>query len=227
MKAKDLKPPFEWNARKVLIHDRVWYVPLRHAPQEEFHFPGWEDPEIFGNTHPIHVEYCSGNGCWIIDKAIQNPHINWVAVEMKFQRVSKIWAKIKNLQLSNLIVLCGEGLNATKKYFPNSSVAHAYINFPDPWPKNKHAKNRLIQEEFSAEVARILAPEGTFTLVTDDAPYSEQMISVMHKSGAFLSAYPEPYYRIDIENYGKSYFEELWRSKERLIRFHLFNKVSS
>jgi tRNA (guanine-N7-)-methyltransferase len=226
MKAKDLKPPFDWNSRRVLIHDRIWYSPLRHETAEEFVFPGWNSPALFENDNPIHVEYCSGNGAWIIDKAVNFPEVNWVAVEMKFQRVSKIWAKIKTLNLKNLIVICGEGCNATKKYIPTDSVSQSYINFPDPWPKNKHAKNRLIQGEFTTEVARTLKSDGSFTLVTDDAGYSEQMIDVLRQNKQFASEYPEPFYRVDVENYGKSYFEELWRSKNRTIRFHRFNKVS-
>ena len=104
MKAKDLKPPFDWNSRRVLIHDRIWYSPLRHENEEEFSFPGWNSPELFENDNPVHVEYCSGNGAWIVDKAVNFPEVNWVAVEMKFPRVSKIWAKIKTLNLKNLIV---------------------------------------------------------------------------------------------------------------------------
>ena len=227
MKAKDLKPPFDWNDRRVLIHDRIWYVPLRHGEQPEFVFPGWDHSDLFGNRKPVHVEYCSGNGHWIIDKALRNPEINWVAVEKKFDRTSKIWAKIKNYQLPNLIVVCGEGLNATEKYFPENSVSMAYINFPDPWPKNKHAKHRLVQGEFSHQVARILQAGAIFTLVTDDVDYSDQMIQVLQNSGLFESMYPTPYYRTDVENYGKSYFEELWRSKNRDIRFHQFKKALS
>lgn len=226
MKSKDLKPPFDWNDREVLIHDRIWYVPLRHNNEKEFEFPGWESEEMFGNANPIHVEYCSGNGGWIVEKAINNPNINWVGVEMKFHRVSKIWAKIKNFNIPNLIVVCGEGCNATRKYFPAKTVSKAFINFPDPWPKNKHAKHRLVQGEFSEQVARILGDEGTFTLVTDDFDYSDQMIKILHRSGKFQSEYPEPHYRTDIENYGKSYFEELWRSKNRVIRFHEFRKLT-
>jgi tRNA (guanine-N7-)-methyltransferase len=226
MKSKDLKPPFDWNDREVLIHDRIWYVPLRYNLEKEFVFPGWESPELFGNSNPVHVEYCSGNGGWIIEKALKHPEINWVGVEMKFPRVSKIWAKIKNYNLPNLIVVCGEGCNATRKYFPSKTVAQAFINFPDPWPKNKHSKHRLVQGEFSDQVARILGEGGTFTLVTDDPDYSEQMIKILHQSGQFQSEYPEPHFRTDIENYGKSYFEELWRSKNKDIRFHQFRKIA-
>ena len=225
MKSKDLCPPFEWSDRRVMIHDRIWFVPLLHAPLHEFTFTGWEHPDLFGNQNPIHVEYCSGNGAWIIERALQNPEINWLAVEIKYQRVSKIWAKIKTLNLPNLVVVCGEGLNATRKYFPSQSIARSYINFPDPWPKNKHAKNRLVQLEFTAEVARILHGEGTFTLVTDDPTYSEQMISMMLLSKAFCSEISAPHYRTDVENYGSSFFEELWRSRGKQIRFHQFKKV--
>lgn len=226
MKAKDLKPPFDWENRRVLVKDRVFYVPLRHEDAEPFHFPGWQHTDFFGNANPVHVEYCSGNGAWIIDKALNNPEINWVGVEMKFQRVRKIWAKIKTLNIPNLMVVHGEGYNATRHYFPTESVTHTYINFPDPWPKNKHAKHRLVQGEFTQEVARILYPQGTFTLVTDDPDYSEQMLSILSNCENFAPEYPEPHYRTDIENYGKSFFEDLWRARARQIRYHLFKKVT-
>ncbi len=227
MKSTDLKPPFDWDDRKVMIHDRIWFVPMIHAPHHEFTFPGWNHPDLFGNQNPIHVEYCSGNGGWIIDQAIKNPEINWVAVEIKFYRVSKIWAKIKNLNLPNLVVVCGEGLNATRKYFPSNTIAKSFINFPDPWPKKKHAKNRLVQLDFTGEVARILNEDGTFTLVTDDPNYSEQMIEMLRQSAAFRSEYASPYYRTDVENYGSSFFEEFWRSRGKVIRFHHFRKHSA
>jgi tRNA (guanine-N7-)-methyltransferase len=160
MKPSDLKAPFAWNARKVILEDRILYAPTRCETYDDFHMPSWSDPLLFGNAQPVHVEYCSGNGAWITEKAQEFPEINWVAVEKKFMRVRKIWSKIKNLQLPNLIAACGEAYGVTRRYFPAGSVAQAYINFPDPWPKKRHAKNRLIRPVFVAEVARILQPKA-------------------------------------------------------------------
>lgn len=226
MKPNDLKPPFpKREERCVTIQDRVWYVPDMDHQDEDFVFPGWDHPDLFGNDNPVCVEYCSGNGAWIAEKAKENPNINWVAVEIRFMRTRKIWSKIKNYNLDNLIVICGEGMHATKKYFPDSSVQHVYVNFPDPWPKRRHAKNRIIQPGFIKEMERITASGGELTLVTDDVDYSEQMIDVVTANPSYRSLLPEPFYATDTKNYGVSWFEVLWREKGKLIRFHQFSKV--
>lgn len=228
MRPNDLKPIFTWKNRHIVIHDRVWYVPARvPAENKPFIFPGWSHPDVFGNDQPVNVEYCSGNGDWIANKAQQHPELNWVAVEKKFDRVKKIWAKIKNRQLSNLFVICGEAYASTKTYFTDQTISEVYINFPDPWPKNKHAKHRIIQSEFVQEMWRILRPESPFTFVTDDIPYSEWFTDVMQKSSGFQSLFPEPFYTHEQPNYGSSYFEELWRSKGKIIRYHQYKRISS
>lgn len=224
MKPADLTPPFKWDNRQILINDRVWYVPSRMTAAFDFVFPGWNHPDLFGNDNPISVEYCSGNGAWIAAKAMANPQMNWLAVERKFERVRKIWSKVKNMEMKNLIVLCGEAHNATKRFFPDNSVQDIYINFPDPWPKNRHAKNRLIQDDFAKEMWRILKQERSLTFVTDDVPYSQWLIEVMQRHGGFESEYPSPFFVTDHSQYGTSYFDELWRSKGRTIHYHQFNR---
>lgn len=226
MKPEDLKAPFAWNARKVLIEDRIFYVPTRCETYADFSFPGWSDSTLFGNSNPVAIEFCSGNGAWIAEKAIENPHLNWVAVEKKFMRVRKIWSKIQNLQLKNLIVICGEAYGAVRRYIPDNSFAAAYINFPDPWPKKRHAKNRLIRPQFVHEIARTLQMGTTFTLVTDDPDYSTRMIEEMGNHTSFASLHPAPYYITEISGYGSSYFDALWRGKGKTIHFHQYAKVT-
>lgn len=226
MKPKNLKSPCTWETRKVVIQDRVWYVPEYYDCYQGFTFPGWESPELFGNNNPVNVEYCSGNGAWIEAKALSHPNVNWVAVEKKFERVRKIWSKIKNSDIKNLIVISGEGLLATSHYFPKQSVSEVFINFPDPWPKRVHAKHRIIQPSFVEEMNRILIKQGKITLVTDDVDYSSIMVRCMLGNEGFESICPEPYYHTDHQEYGTSYFEQLWREKGREIRYHQFRKKS-
>jgi tRNA (guanine-N7-)-methyltransferase len=225
MKPENLKCPFTWRERKIVINDRVWYVPDYCAVNDEFIFPGWEHPSLFGNSNPICIEYCSGNGAWLTDKAVANPNINWVGVEKKFLRARKIWAKIKNLQLNNLLVICGEGKNVTSCYIPTESIESVYINFPDPWPKFRHAKHRIVQPLFVQELGRILKESGEVTLVTDDPDYSRLMIEHFKKNQTFISQYPAPYFITDEREYGSSYFDQLWREKGKTIHFHRFKKT--
>jgi len=224
MKPADLSPPIPKEEKLIFVHDRVWYIPSRPKNAEEFIFAGWNHQEFFANDLPVVIEYCSGNGAWIAEKALANPHLNWVAVEMKFDRVRKIWSKIKNLGLKNLMVICGEAHMATARYLANESMSDVYINFPDPWPKKRHAKNRLIQPEFANQLCRILKERKSLTFVTDDIPYSEWLIEVMGSHNCFESVYPQPFYLTEEKEYGTSYFDQLWRSKGLAIRYHCFQK---
>lgn len=226
MKPADLKSPFLWNKRHVLIHDRVWYIPDQYDHLTSFTFPGWAHPQVFEQEKPICIEYCSGNGAWIAEKAQAHPEYNWVAIDCKFVRIRKIWSKVKNLSLANLLAVCGEGYRITQHYIPTSSVHAVYINFPDPWPKTRHAKHRLVQIPFIEEILRILQPGGMLTMVTDDQSYSDFMIKVLHQVKGFQSIFSNPYYVIDYPSYGSSYFEDLWRQKGKIIRYHAFCKKS-
>lgn len=223
MKPKHLKRPFKWEERTPLLQDGVFFVPEYYARYEEFTFPHWEN--LFGNLKPVRIEYCSGNGAWITSCASADPMSNWVAIEKRFDRVQKIWSKMKNNNLENLLAISGEGLLVTKQYFKSESVDEIFINFPDPWPKRKHAKNRIVQKPFVDEMYRILKKKGKVTIVTDDPDYSEIISQEMCPSNRFAPNFPKPHYVHELANYGTSYFEELWRSKGKSIRYHCFTKM--
>jgi tRNA (guanine-N7-)-methyltransferase len=116
-------------------------------------------------------------------------------------------------------------VTAAREYFPSNSISEVYVNFPDPWPKDRHAKHRIIQQPFVKEMKRILLSEGKVTLVTDDPTYSGQMIEEMQKNKDFFSCYPDPFYVTEWDGYGDSYFGDLWVSKGRSIHFHRFIPV--
>lgn len=214
MKPKDLKFPFRWEERRPYLGDQVLFIPDYYTTYEVWTFPGWK--AIFGNDRPVVIEYCSGNGTWICDRAKKFPHFNWVAVEWRFERVRKIWSKAKNYGLSNLWVVCGEALTFTEAYVPSSSISNIFVNFPDPWPKLKHAKNRLFQSPFEKQLARILASKGELVVVTDDEPYGKQIVETLSQWNHLCV--PE------IPEYGTSYFDSLWRDKGRSIYYHRFTK---
>lgn len=222
MKPKDYSAPFQWTQPQVLIKDQVLYT--FGEGKECFSFPGWEAPEVFPSKQPVKVEYCSGNGAWVAEQAQREPDVNWVAVEKRFMRVRKIRSKIDNHALSNLFTVCGEALDATTRYFAPLSVEEVYVNFPDPWPKKRQAKYRLIQTPFVQAVATILKPGGKFILVTDHEAYSHQMIQLCRAHPSFTSFYPAPYFVTSWDGYGESYFDSLWRSQGKTIHYHTFIK---
>lgn len=218
MKPTDLKYPFNWEERRPSLSNGVLFIPKYYDKHQE----EWNHRPLFENAHPVFIEYCSGNGAWIIEKAQKNPGCNWIAVEQKFERVRKIWTKARNREMTNLLIICGEALTFTRHYLLDSCIEGIYVNFPDPWPKEKHAKNRLIQSGFVKELARVVKKEGTATLVTDDVTYCQQMISSFFP--LWNSLIQEPYYSNEWSEYGESYFDALWRKKGRNIHYlHFVN----
>lgn len=225
VKAQDFRLPFSWEERKACVHEKLWYLPEK-KDSSFFIFPGWHSDVFFGNMNPVHIEYCSGNGSWILEKAQMNPEINWVAVEKQFDRARKIWAKIHNLKLSNCIVCWAEGLQLTKQFLHDETIHEIYINFPDPWPKRRHAQFRIVSNPFLLELKRILKKDGHATVVTDDKPYSQIIIKEFSKLPKdFSSTIEEPYFSEPPSHYGSSFFEELFRLKGKNIHYHRFKRV--
>ena len=159
------------------------------------------------------MEICSGNGLWIAEKAKANPEMNWVAVEMCFERARSIWLKIHLEKIPNLYVVCAEAGAFVRNYVPLGSIQEVYINFPDPWPKRSHAKHRLIWAPFLQSLQTIIRDK--ITLATDDAPYYEQMMREFDLAGNWKKLQFEP----SNEVYGDSFFADLWKRKGKTINY--------
>jgi len=211
MRPKNLKFPFSWEERKPYVFDQILIVPSHYDLHHE-----WTDEEgLFSGDRPLFLEYCSGNGDWIIQKAIDHPEITWIAVEKQFERVRKIWSKRENNQVKNLLIVSGKAEEFTRYYLPSESIQEVFVNFPDPWPKERHAKHRLIQAPFVDQMARVVRPTGKATFATDDPPYASQMIEEMGNHKDWEYAFPKPHYKESLDNYGSSWFQNLWQEKGR------------
>ena len=221
MQPKDLKLPFSFESRRPLLQDSVFYVPDYYSNYSEFALPALGT--ILGNDNPVCIEYCSGNGDWILDRALNDSHTNWIAVEMRFDRIRKIWAKMKNYALENLLIVCGEALTFTHNYLSNHVLEEVFINFPDPWPKMRHEKNRLMKPRFLTELTRVLKSGKSVTFVTDDQNYLDETLSCFSHHALFS----EPFFRAELPKYGSSWFEELWREKGKQIYYTQYTNEST
>ena len=224
MNPKDLHFFYKFAQKLPLIQDRVFCVPRFYQDHALFQMPLLSE-EIFRNDHPIHIEFCSGNGEWIAKCAEENRNINWIAVERKFTRVRKIWSKMKNHGLENLFIVCGQAEDFCLHYLPEGSISGIYINFPDPWPKLRHAKHRLIQEPFIEMMARICKSGADCTIVTDDPPYAAYSIENMQSNLSFESVFPSPYFENKPGEYGSSYFNRLWEEMGKTIHYIKYRKT--
>lgn len=225
IRAKDLKSKYNWEQRCPHIDDQVFFIPEYYEQYEDFQFPQWSDSQVFGSDLPIHIEFGSGNGMWVTEKAREEKHHHWVGVEIRFDRTRKIWARMKNLHLQNLFLVCGDAFTFAKYYIPKNSVDAIYINFPDPWPKRRHEKHRLINPLFISELVSILKLQGQVFFVTDDVDYLQFALRHFLANRQLMSAYPHPYFVKELSGYGTSFFEELWREQGKDIHYMQWIKV--
>lgn len=220
MRPKDLKSDYTWETRRPYLKDGILFVPKHYFEHEQFAMP--QLSAIFASDNPISIEYCSGNGDWIIEKAAANPHQNFIAVEMLFERVRKIYAKRENRGIKNLLIVCGEAQVFTQYYLEPQALEEVYINFPDPWPKARHAKHRLVQDAFVELLLSRMRKGSHLYFTTDDDTYAQNAAQILSDKKQLSSVYPKPYFRKDVENYGTSFFKELWLKKGKTIKYLKF-----
>jgi tRNA (guanine-N7-)-methyltransferase len=134
---------------------------------------------IFGRVAPLVLEIGSGMGETTAAIAFAHPGTNYLAVEVHGPGVGSLLKKIGELGLANLRVVRHDAVEVLEHMIPEASLAGIHLFFPDPWPKKRHHKRRLVQPPFVALAARRLAPGGYFHAATDWPEYAEQMDAVL------------------------------------------------
>jgi tRNA (guanine-N7-)-methyltransferase len=134
--------------------------------------------EHFPKPQPLEVELGCGDASFLVEYARRNPGRNFIGVERLLGRISKLDRKGRRAGVTNL-----RGVRIESSYFlqyllPQNSICALHIYFPDPWPKKRHHKNRLVNENFPALARAALVPGGKIYLRTDDADYFAQMRDV-------------------------------------------------
>jgi tRNA (guanine-N7-)-methyltransferase len=144
------------------------------------------DPaRLFPRSQPLEVELGSGDGSFIAQWAKLHPERNFIAVERLLGRLRKIDRKGQRAGLTNLRAMRMEAWYVLEYLLKPGTVSAIHIYFPDPWPKRKHRKNRLVNEAFTESAAKALAPGGVVYLRTDDQDYFEQMTTVFGANAKF------------------------------------------
>ena len=141
--------------------------------------------KIFPKSQPLELELGSGDGSFLAKFAQAHPEHNFIGVERLLGRLRKIDKKGLRAGLANLRLVRIEASYLLEFLLPKTSVVALHVYFPDPWPKRKHRKNRLINEAFTELTRATLQQGGTIYLRTDDADYSEQMTRVFNANSAF------------------------------------------
>ncbi len=137
---------------------------------------------LFGNRNPIHVEIGMGKGKFIMQLAIMNPDINYIGIEKYSSVLLRALEKSKDLELPNLyfIRFDAEYLN---DIFGKDDITRIYLNFSDPWPKDRHAKRRLTSREFLAKYNLCLKKEGEVIFKTDNTSLFDFSLTEVKAAG--------------------------------------------
>jgi tRNA (guanine-N7-)-methyltransferase len=138
------------------------------------------DPRaVFRRQAPLVLEIGSGMGETTVRIAAQRPDTDFIAVEVHGPGVGSLLKRIDELGLKNLRVVRHDALEVLEHMIADASLAAIHLFFPDPWPKKRHHKRRLVQPDFAALAARKLASGGHLHAATDWADYAEQMLEVL------------------------------------------------
>jgi tRNA (guanine-N7-)-methyltransferase len=132
--------------------------------------------DIFGNDYPLEVDLGCGDGSFLIEMAQHYPERNFLGVERLLGRVRGVCKRIQELGLTNVMVLRLESQYTLEYLLAPASVSRLHLLCPDPWPKARHHKRRLVQQEFLQILQNTLSPSGEFLFKTDHLEYYEWVI---------------------------------------------------
>ncbi len=150
------------------------------VPDERAQRGRWQ--ELFGNANPLHIEVGMGKGRFLIELAQRNPGINYIGIEKFSSVLLRAVQKQEELMLDNLRFI---RMDATEicQVFAKDEVARIYLNFSDPWPKDRHHKRRLTSREYLERYYQFLRKDGRIEFKTDNRPLFEFSLLEAEESG--------------------------------------------
>lgn len=138
--------------------------------------------ERFGNNKPIHIEVGMGKGKFIMEMAKKNPDINYIGIEKFSSVLVRAIEKQNQEQLPNLLFIRMDA-EYIENVFDKEEVDYIYLNFSDPWPKDRHAKRRLTSVQFLGRYVNILSKDGGVTFKTDNRPLFDFSVEQVNLAG--------------------------------------------
>jgi len=149
--------------------------------------------QLFANSNPVEIEIGSGKGTFLVEQATAHPEINFLGIEWARWFFRYASDRLRRHGCTNTRMVRAEANFFLTEFVPPQSVCVLHIYFPDPWPKARHHKRRLIQPTFMPLVNKILTPRGRLQVVTDHQAYFEENIDpAIRSSGLQVVDYNRP-----------------------------------
>jgi tRNA (guanine-N7-)-methyltransferase len=157
--------------------------------------------ESFGRDAPMTLEIGFGNGASLAEMAAAEPDVDFVGIEVHRPGVGHLLMELESRQLQNVRIFCHDAVEVLQQHFDSASLDRVLLFFPDPWPKTRHHKRRIVQPDLIALLASKLKSGGQLHMATDWEPYARHMLAVMRRSTEFRNIaadndfVPRPDYR--------------------------------
>lgn len=208
-----------------MITDRDYFViePVKNA---EGKFQELSVNDLFPAFQPIFLEIGSGKGEFISTYSVMHPEVNLLGLEAADKRIINTLKKLSpekhpNVRLMRLFVDA-----EIDTIFPAESISGVFIQHPDPWPKRKHHRRRLIQDEFLNSLARILKPDAQVQVSTDHAGYASWILEEFLANPCFISVLDDPLrQQSTFDDHIVTWFEAEQRRQGFDPQFMLFKRI--
>ncbi|MBW3114771.1 tRNA (guanosine(46)-N7)-methyltransferase TrmB [Bacillus sp. MCCB 382] len=197
-----------WASEKISDHPQ--YVVAE--PQEK---KGHWNKE-FGNDNPLHIEVGTGKGQFVTEMARANPDVNYIGIELYESVIVTALDRLIEAELPNVKLLNVDARNLTE-YFDSGEVDRVYLNFSDPWPKNRHEKRRLTYKDFLSMYEQILVENGEIHFKTDNQGLFEYSLQSFSWYGLHLNFLSLDLHNSDFEGNIMTEYEEKFSAKGQRI----------
>ena len=163
---------------------------------------------LFSNTKPVFLEIGFGNGEALAESAALHPERNYLGIEVHGPGVGHLMIKLAEQESSNVRILQTDAMELLRHNISPGSLQAVLLFFPDPWPKKKHHKRRIVQAEFARLIHQALKPGGVLHMATDWEHYAQQMLAVLSSTKGFENTAGEGNYSPRPESRPLTKFEQ-------------------
>ncbi|MFW6137841.1 MAG: tRNA (guanosine(46)-N7)-methyltransferase TrmB [Spirochaetota bacterium] len=182
---------------------------------------------LFGNNNPLVVEIGSGNGHFLTEYAALVPEHNFIGTEILGGRARKFHSKVEKRRLGNVAIIKGDARRFVWEFLYKQMVEEFITMFPDPWPKKRHHKKRLIQVPLVNMLKTRLVHHGSISIVTDHSEYRDWIIQEFEKAGGFSSRFRQGYTSYPHSYYPQSLFEKRFRDQKKSMYVMEYRKTKN
>jgi len=184
--------------------------------------PNWQ--KIFGNDHPLALEIGCGIGDFIAKTAAERPEQNFIAIDYYNKGCDSTCRRLERAGVTNVRVLRVEAREFIVAHIPENSLAALYINCPDPWPKKRHRKRRLVNSTFMEFVRTYLQSGADFFFATDFEDYGQDVAAFMALQPGYMNLLAPDLYRHDLGGYHRSKYMLKFMAEGKQIHFVHYRK---